>query len=535
MSVPSPSLQISPPRCPTPPQYPLIFRMPHPPKRRSAQRAASTLKRLAIHQQLTAPPSTSKDDDESDASVGSDSSSTEEEGEEGSLEKEESENTDLSDSDSLVIPINFKDKNAKRRVFFRQRRYDIQAIYDDGLMPDPEFVAMSTDAVLEPITVTDSDSVSVNNQYIPIFQSLELDDFSLGYCGGTPFFSQWIPNSQIFLLALTSNSHIYNFSAPSITSLQFWKYDPVQLKCSIDVSDCCGDISGVAIYPVSLEGRITVAMATKNGVSLLSLDLNPTETSVGRTWQTETHCKLTTPSLLLPTHCPVTAVAFSAVPSGGPKSVIAGLHDGHIMRWSYPDGQLLDWVVGHPGGPIRQISVNSQDPHRFVTTGTDVRIRYWDTRFLQRGCTDLKEKKRKQYMMPLGLQWSTLWSKVLVLQGAPLALEGGAKLNSSILSFNDRSEKLFPDPTFPSIIPKEIKDRTFRCFHWDERGGILATGTQDGVKLSLLPYPRIWDVLKIPFSRNCQKTDLSKLAITPLFLRVSNRDTYVAPVCNMAD
>eukprot|EP00116_Pleurobrachia_bachei_P015346 sb/3475608/ len=113
--------------------------MPHPPKRRSAQRAASTLKRLAIHQQLTAPPSSSKDNDESDASVGSDSSSTEEEEEEeeeGSLEKEgESENSDFSDSDSVVIPLNFKDKNAKRRVFFRQRRYDIQAIYDDGLMP----------------------------------------------------------------------------------------------------------------------------------------------------------------------------------------------------------------------------------------------------------------------------------------------------------------------------------------------------------------------------------------------------------------
>eukprot|EP00116_Pleurobrachia_bachei_P004205 sb/3464467/ len=341
--------------------------MPHPPKRRSAQRAASTLKRLAIHQQLTAQPSSSKDDDESDASVGSDSSTEEEEEEEESLEKEEeSENTDLSDSDSVVIPINFKDKNAKRRVFFRQRRYDIRAIYDDGLMPDPEFVTLPKDAVLEPITVADSDSVSVNNQQIPIFQSLELEEFSLGYCGGTPFFSQWIPNTQIFLLAVTSNSHVYNFSAPSITSLQFWKYDPVELNCSIDVSDSCGDISGVAIYPVCLEGRIIVAMATKTGVSLISLDLNTTET----------HYKLTTPSLLLPTHCPVTAVAFSAVPSGGPKSVIAGLHDGHIIRWSYPDGQLLEWVVGHPGGPIRQISVNSQDPHRFVTTGTDVRISY---------------------------------------------------------------------------------------------------------------------------------------------------------------
>ncbi|KAL5267152.1 hypothetical protein ACHWQZ_G004254 [Mnemiopsis leidyi] len=456
------------------------------PRRKSAQRANESLKKfVAFHTNVKAEES------DSDGFVGDLDESSSEDGSEGVDSNEEGDNADEELSDDLDVVV---DPYSRKRAL-----WDTKTAYADIMQETVKLyrgkMSFLRAADIEAVEHDEQINIAVNGERLPALSSIDSEESSVGYAGGTVFKARWIPDSQLVCLAVCNSTHIVNYKSPVVDSIQIWSYDSNHLKFlySLKVSV----FYNLIVYPFrnTDSTKFTICIGCKNCVKMFRL---PTTISDGSKF----HFLAKNPSFQLnisPRESNIDVVTMKWAFLDKKLRLLGGLSNGYIVVWDlsrYEDGsQMLlpsQKVWAHQGHKVTAISVCPQMQNLFCSTSQDSRMKFWDLKNF-RHCIYSQTRPQKQLLMPAQVHWPTFWQSILILSLMPVSESTGGKnkvhANSNIwqmstVPLNKPSDK----PTNllnPRIFSEDLRGIPPRCFDFCDANSVMAVGFQTGL-VSLL-------------------------------------------------
>ena len=464
------------------------------PRRKSAQRAGNSLKKYVVFQSGGGKEENS---DDSAGFVGdqisSDSSSDNEiEVAESNEDGGASADEELTDEgETLINAYNRRRSIWDTAAALRDIREDNMGVYG-GNMSFLEPVS------LEPVEYDEQINISVNGERLSAFSSIDSEDISVGYAGGTAVLARWIPNSTFVCLAVCNSSHIVTYKSPIIDSIQLWSYEDGKLTFLYSLK--VPVFYDLVVYPYRTgeSSSFTLCISCQNCVRMFSL---PTKKPDG----SALHFRAEEPSLLLKIgtcNNNLQVAKLNWAMFNDKVHLLGGLNNGYIVVWTIgkPTGEGALFpsqrVWAHHGHPISDISVFPQTQNLFCTIAQDSRVKFWDLKNL-RYCLYSQTRPNKQLLLPSQSHWCSFWGSVLVLSMMPVREISSNRVHAntslwqlSTAPLHNPSQKAL-NVLLPRIFCDDLNGIFPRCFDFCDATSTLVIGFQLG-RVALFRVSNLW-------------------------------------------
>ena len=454
------------------------------PRRKSAQRANTTLKKfVAFHTNVK------EEESDSDGFVGNLDESSSDDGSEGVDSNEEGDIADeeISDDDDVVLI-----SRGRHRAI-----WDTKTAYADIMHETVELnrgkMSFLKAAEIQEVEHDEQINIAVNGERLRAFSSIDTENSSVGYAGGTVVKARWIPDSHLACLAVCNSTHIVNYKSPVLDSLQIWSYQSNQLKFMYSLKVPVFHDLVAYPYPSTDSQSFTICLGCKNSVKMFRL---PTDISD----RSKFHFFARHPSFQLnigPCESNIDVITMRWAFFNKKVHLLGGLSNGYVVAWNFSrlksGSEVLlpsQKVWAHQGHQVTGISVCSQMQNLFCTTSHDSRMKFWDLKNFQH-CIYSQTRPQKQLLMPIQIHWPTFWQSVLMLSLMPVSETGAGKVRahansnlwqmSTVPLFNLQTSIQPSNFLPPRIFCDDLRGIPPRCFDFCDANSVMAVGFHSGL------------------------------------------------------